>query len=128
MRKSRIIFFSFVPPLLVLAVLIYLNLNSGISLQLFSSILYGIVISTFNFLLGLFSIKFGLEKSQKKFLIIVFGGLVLRLFITFSLIVIALKFLDVTLNSFIFTVFIFYFYYLMIEIFYLNSFKKMQIS
>lgn len=128
MRKSRIIFFSFVPPLLVLAVLIYLNLNSGISPQLFSSILYGIVISTFNFLLGLFSIKFGLEKSQKKFLIIVFGGLVLRLFITFSLIVIALKFLDVTLNSFIFTVFIFYFYYLMIEIFYLNSFKKMQIS
>jgi hypothetical protein len=44
------------------------------------------------------------------------------------LVVIALKFLFVRLNSFIFTTFIFYFYYLIVEIFILNQKKNLIIK
>jgi hypothetical protein len=43
-------------------------------------------------------------------------------------ILITLKFLFVSLNSFIFTTFIFYFYYLIVEIFFLTQKKNLLIK
>lgn len=128
MKKNRIFyFFSIIPVLFFITLVIFLmtkNLNS----DLFFSLFYGFIFSTINFFLGVLSIHFGFEKSDKIFLIIVFGGLVIRLFLMFILIVIAIQFLFVRLNSFIFTTFIFYFYYLIVEIFILNQKKNLIIK
>ena len=128
MKKNRIFyFFSIIPVLFFISLVIFLmtkNLNS----DLFFSLIYGFIFSTINFFLGVLSIHFGFEKSDKIFLIIVFGGLVIRLFLMFILIVIAIQFLFVRLNSFIFTTFIFYFYYLIVEIFILNQKKNLIIK
>ena len=128
MKKNRIFYlFSIIPVLFFISLVIFLitkNLNS----DLFFSLFYGFIFSTINFFLGVLSIHFGFEKSDNIFLIIVFGGLVIRLFLMLILIVVALKFLFVRLNSFIFTTFIFYFYYLIVEIFILNQKKNLIIK
>jgi hypothetical protein len=128
MKKNRIFyFFSIIPVLFFISLVIFLMIKN-LSSDLFFSLFYGFIFSTINFFLGVLSIHFGFEKSDKIFLIIVFGGLVIRLFLMFILIVIAIQFLFVRLNSFIFTTFIFYFYYLIVEIFILNQKKNLIIK
>ena len=128
MKKNRIFyFFSIIPVLFFISLVIFL-MTKYLNSDLFFSLFYGFIFSTINFFLGVLSIHFGFEKSDKIFLIIVFGGLVIRLFLMFILIVIAIQFLFVRLNSFIFTTFIFYFYYLIVEIFILNQKKNLIIK
>ena len=128
MKKNRIFYlFSVIPILFFISIVVFF-ISKSLNSDLFFSLFYGFIFSTFNFLLGVLSIHFGFEKSDKIFLIIVFGGLVIRLFLMLILIVIALKFLFVRLNSFIFTTFIFYFYYLIVEIFILNQKKNFIIK
>ena len=128
MKKNRIFyFFSIIPVLFFISLVIFLMIKN-LSSDLFFSLFYGFIFSTINFFLGVLSIHFGFEKSDKIFLIIVFGGLVIRLFLMFILVVIAIQFLFVRLNSFIFTTFIFYFYYLIVEIFILNQKKNLIIK
>jgi hypothetical protein len=128
MKKNRgVYFFSIIPIFFFIGIITsYLSSDSD-SVQ-FYSLLYGFIFSTFNFILGVLSIHFGFEKSDKIFLIVVFGGLIARLLLMLILIVVALKFLFVRLNSFIFTTFIFYFYYLIVEIFILNQKKNFIIK
>jgi hypothetical protein len=126
-KNSGIYFFSIVPIFFFIGIIIAYVSNYFDSVQ-FLSLLYGFIFSTFNFFLGVLSIHFGFEKSDKIFLIVVFGGLVIRLIMMLILIIIALKFLFVRLNSFIFTTFIFYFYYLIVEIFILNQKKNFIIK
>jgi hypothetical protein len=128
MKKNRIFYFFSVIPVLFFISIVTLFVSKNLSSELFFSLLYGFIFSTLNFLLGVLSIHFGFEKSDKIFLIIVFGGLVIRLFLMLILIVITLEFLFVRLNSFIFTTFIFYFYYLIVEIFILNQKKNFIIK
>lgn len=128
MKKNRIFYFFSIIPVLFFISIVTFFINKTLNSELFFSLLYGFIFSTLNFLLGVLSFHFGFEKSDKIFLIIVFGGLVIRLFLMLILIVIALEFLFVRLNSFIFTTFIFYFYYLIVEIFILNQKKNFIIK
>lgn len=128
MKKNKgIYFFIIIPIFFLIGIIISYIFNYSDSVQ-FYSLLYGFIFSTLNFILGVLAIHFGFEKSDKIFLIVVFGGLVVRLILMLILIVIALKFLFVRLNSFIFTTFIFYFYYLIVEIFILNQKKNFIIK
>ncbi len=108
---------------LVLLVLFSLNL---LGKTLFLSFIYSLVISFLNFIIGYFSINYGINKKDKTFLLIVFGAIIIRFFIVFFLIVIVLSFLDVRIDYFIFTTFILYFYYLIIEILYLKNLKSFE--
>ena len=128
MQKSKLLTFLYLLPLLFVITLTTFYLSNRLGDQLFFSLLYGFLFPTLNFLLGILSIHFGFEKSDKLFLIIVFGGLIVRFFLMLILIVIALKLLFVSLDSFIFTTFIFYFYYLIVEIFILNQKKNFIIK
>lgn len=128
MKRNKIFLLFSIIPALFLLFIISLFVTENINPDIFFSFLYGFFFPTVNFVLGVISIHYGFEKSDKLFLIIVFGGLVLRLFLMFILIVIALKFLFVSLNSFIFTTFIFYFYYLIVEIFILTQKKNLIIK
>lgn len=128
MKRNRNIYFLSVIPLLFCVWLLITFYSSTLDPIQFYSLFFGFIFSTLNFALGVLAIHFGFEKSDKIFLIIVFGGLVVRLFLMLILIVIALEFLFVRLNSFIFTTFIFYFYYLIVEIFILNQKKNFIIK
>ena len=128
MKRNSIVYFFGVIPLLFIVGLLTIFFSNTLDPIQFYSLFYGFIFSTTNFLLGVLAIHLGFEKSDKIFLIVVFGGLVARLFLMLILIVIALKFLFVRLNSFIFTTFIFYFYYLIVEIFILNQKKNFIIK
>lgn len=128
MQKSRLLTFLYLLPILFVITLTTFYLSNRLDNQLFLSLLYGFLFPTLNFFLGILSIHFGFEKSDKLFLIIVFGGLIIRFFVMLILIVVALELLFVSLNSFIFTTFIFYFYYLIVEIFILTRKKNLIIK
>lgn len=115
-------------PILFFILLLILNSLGKLETITFNSVLYGFLISSLSFIIGIISIKIGLDKSDKTFLIVVFGGLILRLFIVLLLIILSLNFLFVSLNSFIFTTFIFYFYYLIVEIYILTQKKNIKIK
>ena len=92
------------------------SLMSGLS---FFSIMIGFAITTFNFIIGLTSIKIGLHKSQEAFFKIILGGMTARLLLMLSVVFISLKFLNINKNSFIFSILFFYILYLIIEIIFL---------
>ena len=125
MRKVKAyLIFGIIPIIFFIGILIFYFFGILDSKE-FNSLFYGFLFASINFLLGILSIHFGFEKSDNIFLILVFGGLIVRLFLMLILIVIALKFLFVSLYSFIFTTFILYFYYLIVEILILTQKKNL---
>ncbi len=108
---------------LIFLILLFLNF---INLRSFSSFVYSIIIAFTNFLIGYFSINYGINKKDKSFLLIVFGAIIIRFFIVFFMIIGVLSFLDVRTDYFIFTTFILYFYYLVVEILYLKNLKNVE--
>ncbi len=106
---------------IILSVLSILYLTSIISSIFYKSVLTGVIISLLNFIIGISSIKFSIKRSQKLFLIVLWGGLLIRLILILSIVVYVLIFLEITKAGFIFSVFFFYIFYLIVEIFYLNS-------
>lgn len=124
MERNRIFrFFALFVPIFTLLLIISLYSVNIIDAVLFRSYFFGVVISSLNFLIGYSAIRFGINKPNKSFLMIVFGAVVIRFFLIFALIVITISFLYVRLNSFIFTTFTFYFYFLVVEILYLKNLK-----
>lgn len=110
--------------LIFLLTIIILFLIDVFSYSQFVSVLLAFIITTLNFLAGVISAKISLNKNEKTFIKIVFGSMIARLFLMLALLLIALVFLDINPNSFIFSIFIFYIFYLIIEVFYLNLFKS----
>jgi hypothetical protein len=80
----------------------------------------GWVIIFTGFAFELLLINRGLLRSDKSFMRNVLGAISIRLIITLMLVIICLIFLELNQNTFIFSILIFYFFYLIIEIFYLN--------
>ena len=112
--------YSLIFVLLVLAAITILFQEDKLGANFYFPVLYAVIITTFNFVLGLLSIKLSLKKSIKTFLILFLGGMVFRLLLMLAEVYICLKFLELKGNNFIFLVFIFYVFYQIIEIFYVN--------
>jgi hypothetical protein len=93
--------------------------------KMFYSALLGTIIVILNFIIGFLFIKFSLSRSDKIFQIMLWGGMVFRLFFILFLVLILLKFLELNTIGFIFSILFFYVFYLIIEILYLN-FKKIE--
>lgn len=123
MKNKLFTFFSLGIPLLSVFFIIILFLSGKIEAIDFKSFLFALLIASINFLIGFLAIKIGISKPNKKFLMIVFGAVVIRFFLIFIMIILTISFLYVRLNSFIFTTFTYYFYYLIIEILYLKNLK-----
>jgi hypothetical protein len=75
---------------------------------------------------GFLSIKLSIKKSDKIFLMVLWGGLLFRLIAGLSLVIITLIFLEINAYGFIFSILFFYIFYLIIEILYLNLRRKSQ--
>lgn len=123
LNRKLFIFFSVIIPLITFLIIQFLYFSNSIDFTLYKSYTFGILIAALNFMIGFLTIRLGLNKPNKSFLIIVFGGVVIRFFLIFTLIILTLSFLYVRMNSFIFTIFIFYFYYLIVEVLYLKNQK-----
>jgi hypothetical protein len=123
LNRKLFIFFSVIIPLITFLIIQFLYFSNSIDFTLYKSYTFGILIAALNFMIGFLTIRLGLNKPNKSFLIIVFGGVVIRFFLIFALIILTLSFLYVRMNSFIFTTFTFYFYYLIVEVLYLKNQK-----
>ena len=119
-------FYLLVPVLILVFILttLALYLSGVFNYSELISVFLSLIITTLNFLAGFLSAKISLSKNEKTFIKIVFGSMVIRLFLLLFIILIVLIFLDINRNSFIFSIFIFYIFYLLIEVFYLNYRKN----
>ena len=118
------LFFGISIGLLSLTILTILSLNESLNQILFKSILIGDLLAYLNFLMGLGFLFWGINRSDKKFLASLYGGLLLRLSLLLILLIVVLVFLEINEITFIFSILFFYFFYLIIEIIYLNLRKR----
>lgn len=123
-NEKQLLTFSFVVSFLLLLLVTISFLSLNISGIVFKSILLGATLSMINFAIGFLLIKFSVNKTEKIFLLALWGGIILRLILGLSLVLITLIFLEINTYGFIFSILFFYVFYLLIEIFYLNLGRK----
>ena len=122
--SKNVLLFGISFGILSLIILTILTLNESPNDNIFMSVQIGNLLGFLNFAIGLIFIFLGINNSNKRFLISLFGGLLLRLIIMVFLVVVILKFLEINEISFIFSLLFFYFLYVTIEIIYLNLRKS----
>ena len=109
---------------LIFACILLLYQINIITFDFLKSFIIAGVITYLNFVSGYLFLKFSNNKSNNIFLIMVLGGMLLRLFMILLLVFISLKFLDIKTGVFIFMIFFFYVFYLLIEVLYLYRDKR----
>src|ERR1035437_4403758 len=109
---------------LIFASILLLNQISIISFDFLKSFIIAGVITYLNFVSGYIFLKLSNNKSNTIFLIMILGGMLLRLFMMLLLVFISLKFLHIKTGVFIFVSFFFYVFYLLVEILYLYRDKS----
>jgi hypothetical protein len=112
--------------LVILAFLVIITLYSAsiISYRNFYSIMLPGVFTTIGFIIAVIFLHIAEKKNSEAFIGAVFMGMGIRLLFLLVLIALSFKFLDINKNSFIFSVLIFYIYYLTIEIIYTSIRNK----
>ncbi|MBT8379244.1 MAG: ATP synthase subunit I [Ignavibacteria bacterium] len=120
LNEKSLRLFIVISSILSLMVIVTLYYSSVLNFTQFYSILIGALIVLLNFFIGFLFIKFSLDKSNKLFITMLWGGMAFRLVFVLFLVVIMLKFLELNTFGFIFSILFFYVFYLIIEILYLN--------
>jgi len=123
-NEKQLLALGFIVSLVVLLAVAILYFNLLVSKVIFKSIIFGSFISIINFLIGLSLVKFSINKSEKIFLISLWGGMLFRLIFGLSIVIISLIFLEINTYGFIFSILFFHIFYLIIEIFYLDLRRK----
>ena len=121
---DRVLLFGISVAILSILLLVILSLSSSQNQILFKSILIGDLIGFLNFLFGLIFLFIGISRPEKTFLMTFYGGILFRLLILLVIVVLIVKSLEINVNSFIFSLLFFYFFYLTVEIIYLNFRKR----
>jgi hypothetical protein len=107
---------------LVVSLSLFILYQTGkIEYATFRASFAGIIIALVNYLIGFYLLKIGLNKPDKLFLTIVMGGMVIRLFLVLISIIISIKLLKISQDSFIFAIFTFYIFFLTLEIINLSN-------
>ncbi len=123
MTSKNFLSISFTLSVVIFLVLFLLLINTD-NKVIFRSIIIGDAIGFLNLLLGLIFIFIGLEKPDKIFLRSVFAGILTRLIVLLTLVILTLKFLEINNYSFIFSLLFFYFFFIIIEVIYLILRKR----
>lgn len=118
--SKNILLFGLLFGIISLIILTILSLNTSANQTIFKSILIGNLLAFLNYLLGLAFLFWGINRSEKKFLASLYGGLLIRLSLLLILLIFVLVFLEINQITFIFSTLFFYFFYVIIEIIYLN--------
>jgi len=123
LRKNFLTKMTLFIGLIFVSILFLYQLNV-LSFDFLKSFILAGVITYLNFVSGYLFLKFSHNKSDNVFLIMIMGGMLLRLFMVLLLVFISLKFLDIKTGVFIFVIFFFYVFYLVVEILYLYRDKR----
>ena len=123
-NEKHLLILCLIISFIALFVVTILYLISELSGLMFKSILLGAGFSTLNFTIGILLIKFSVNKSDRIFLLSLWGGILLRLILGLLIVLITLIFLEINAYGFIFSILFYYVFYLVIEIFYLNLGRK----
>ena len=110
--------------ILSILLLLIITLTSTADQILFKSIFVGDLVGFCNFLFGLIFLFIGINRPEKTFLITFYGGILFRLLILLVIVALIVKTLEINVNSFLFSLLFFYFFYLTVEIIYLNFRKR----
>ncbi len=119
-KSGRFVLFLTTGSLVFPLGLILLYIVSLISLQIFNAWIAGWGVVFIGFVYELLLVKRGLVRGDKSFIRNTLGAMSLRLLSTVAMVFICLVFLELNQNNFIFSILIFYFFYLIFEIIYLN--------
>ncbi|HED07973.1 MAG TPA: hypothetical protein ENI57_07650 [Ignavibacteria bacterium] len=119
MKSNKVIIFTILVVFIFTITLYILSSINYISNVAAYSGFLAILFTTINYALGMLAIKVGIDQKHLIFMVSVFGGMLIRLILLILLVFIALEFLDISRNIFIFLVLFFYILYLISEIFYL---------
>lgn len=95
-----------------------------VSADIHSSILTSHLLNSVLFFLGHWLNRKGMRKSDKLFLIFVFGGQIARMILALLLIILTLNLLNMSQKNFILVFFLFYFLFLSLEIYYISKIKN----
>jgi F0F1-type ATP synthase assembly protein I len=119
MFKTKFMRNNFILIISILIVIIALYSLSVISLRVFYSIILPALFISISFHIAIY-FQFKAEKKQnEEFIGAIFAGMGIRLFLLVVFTITSIKFLDINKNSFIFSILIFYIYYLTMEIIYI---------
>lgn len=105
----------------VAVVVMGLKLTGFIPSPVFKAIVFGKLLGIFYFFSGVFLYKRGFHLGESLFLLVVMGGMLIRMGVLLAAILLIPKVLKINEFSFILVVFIFYILYLCAEIFYLHN-------
>jgi hypothetical protein len=119
-NRGRIVIFLTAGSLVFPLGLFLFNIFGLLRTDIFSAWMAGWGVIFIGFVYELLLVKKGLVKSDKSFIRNTLGAMLIRLFSTVIMVIICLVFLELNQNNFIFSILIFYFFYLIIEIIYLN--------
>jgi hypothetical protein len=119
-NEKVLISFTLIFSIIIILIITSLYLLSELTETVYKSILLGTFLAFINFSLGFLLIQFSIDKSDKIFLLVLWGGFLFRLILGLTFILIILIFLEINTYGFIFSILFFYVFYLIIEIFYLN--------
>ncbi|PJA98659.1 MAG: hypothetical protein CO128_06120 [Ignavibacteriales bacterium CG_4_9_14_3_um_filter_30_11] len=124
MNSSKVIIISVIFILTSILSIYILKANKIISNLIAYTSIWALFITSINYGLGMISIKIGINRNYKVFMISFFGGMLIRLILLILLVFIGLQFLEIRRNIFIFLVLFFYILYLISEISYLLLLDK----
>lgn len=114
--KNRLLWLGLIAGISFEVLLYFLFVIGVMNLASFKSASTALLITLVNFVIGNILLKYGFAKPDKVFLTTVFGGMILRLFLVLISIIISIKLLKMSQDSFIFAIFTFYIFFLTLEI------------
>ena len=120
MPRNKLIQISFIIVSFIFIIISVLYFSSVLSYLHFISILLPAIYTTAGFIITVLFIKKAEKQNNNEVIGTIFKGMGIRILVLILLVIISFKFLDINKISFIFSVLIFYIYYLTIEVIYLS--------
>ncbi len=116
MSENKLLKVSFLFTVILFLLIFLLHHFTVISYTSLFSVYLGAICSTINFVIAVVSINLMKKGTLDRVFITYMKGMIIRMVVLILLIIFSFKFLDIKQNSFIFSILIFYIYYLIIEI------------
>ena len=117
LSKNRWFFLAIAINFLIVFFVTIAYLLNLLNFDFFLPLLLAQIIVLPNFAVGFSAILWSLQKNEQVFLLVVLGGMLLRMAYILGMVFLFLHFLKISQKYFIFDIFLFYFYFLTAEIF-----------
>jgi len=117
LSKNRWFFLAIAINFLIVFFVTIAYLLNLLNFDFFLPLLLAQIIVLPNFAVGFSAILWSLQKNEQVFLLVVLGGMLIRMAYILGMVFLFLHFLKINQKYFIFDIFLFYFYFLTAEIF-----------